>query len=358
MIRPPEDTPAPAPADRPAESATRTWRVGDLLKWTEQQFQKVGLDSPRLDAEVLLAHAMGISRLDLYTGYGQVVEEAERARFRALLTRRSRKEPIAYIIGHREFYSLRFEVNPSVLIPRPETEHLVECVLEAFPRATPVKPEPEAESDDEAASDEAEPSAASPVPVESEPVEIDEESAADPVPADPPLRILDLGTGSGILAVTLAVHRPSARVAAVDIQAEALEVARRNIAAHGVEERVRTFRGDLFRALPAGTRPFDIIVSNPPYIAPAEFAGLMPDVREFEPSTALLDDRGQDGLGFYREIIRESRPFLNPGTFLAFEVGESQAGSVEALLEEAGFREISRHRDLAGIARVVHGRAP
>ena len=293
-------------------SLTRTWTVADLLGWTERYFRRLGLSSPRLDAELLLVAALGGSRMDLYTGYRKLVEPAERARFRALVERRARREPVAYLTGEREFFSLGFHVSPGVFIPRPESEHLVEVGLELI--------------GGEAAS----------------------------VPA----RALDLGTGSGNLAVALAVKQPTVVVDAVDISKKSLEVARRNARRHGVDDRVRFLEGDLFEPLREDAGPYMMVLSNPPYVARHELAGIMEDVRLHEPLEALLDSRSPDGdgLGFYRAIAAGTADFLEPTGSLLLEVGDSRVEEVRRILDEAGFRSTRTIKDYAGIERVVVAR--
>ena len=294
------------------EEKARHWTVAELLAWTQGYFDRQGIPSPRLDAELLLAHAMNCTRVDLYTGYQQVVEESERQHFRAFVERRTAFEPVAYILGKREFYSLELEVGPEVLIPRPETETLIDRVLE----------------------------------------EIRADGAADGA------AVVDLGTGSGCIAIALANELPTAHVDAVDISPEALEIARRNAARHGFEDRVRFLAGDLFEPFQKDEpRPaFDVVVSNPPYVAPVEYGDLMPDVRDHEPALALVERRDQDGLGYYRIIAREAPEYLRSGGLLAVEVGESQAVSVQMLLQAAGWREMDVAADYAGIERVITAR--
>ena len=265
-----------------AGESSKAWTVAELLSWTEGYFGELGLPTPRLDAEVLLATALGCTRVELYTSYQMVAQPPERARFRALVERRACREPVAYITGKREFFSLSFEVSSAVLVPRPETEHLVEVALKEL-------------------------------------------GALKTTPEGP--RVLDLGTGSGNLAVAIAVNAPAVEVDAVDPSEEALALARRNAETHGVAGRTHFFAGDLFAALPVGGRVYRVIVSNPPYISRAEYDGLMDDVRLFEPSAALIDSKSPsaDGLGFYRTLATESPPFLEPGGLLAVEVGEGKA---------------------------------
>ena len=341
-------------APRRPDSPPRVWTVADLLAFTESHFQKHGSPTPRLDAEVLLAHALGSTRLELYTGYRKVVEPPERGKYREFVERRARGEPVAYITGAREFHSLKFEVTPSVLIPRPETEHLVDAGVEFLSRfiapapAGPAPAEPTAEGGDPATADPPSPQAAPP---------------ADPEPPPVEVRVLDLGTGSGNIAVATAVEIPGARVAAVDVSPEALAVARRNAEAHGVAARIEFLAGDLYQPLQSREPPptFHAILSNPPYIPPRALPGLMRDVKEFEPLLALLDRRegpDGDGLGFHRAIAAQAMRFLEPGGLLAVEVGAGQADEVEKILHNAGFSGIRSITDLGGIRRVIIGESP
>lgn len=290
--------------------------VGEILAWTQSRFQELDLPSARLDAELLLAHVLGSSRLDLYTGYHAPVEANERAAYRELVKRRARREPVAYLIGTKEFFSLELEVSPAVLIPRPETEHVVEAALAELP--------PDSGSET----------------------------------GDGPL-VLDLGTGSGNIAIAVAHDRPDVRVAAVDSSREALEVARRNAARHGVDGRIRFLEGDLFEGLGPDDGPYRVIASNPPYVRGDEFDRLMPDVRDHEPRQALVDgkSRNGDGLGFYRDIARSAATRMAPGGALVLEVGDGQAAEVRSILEAAGLRPYRTVADLAGIDRVVVARS-
>ena len=294
-------------------SSSKRWTVAELLKWTEEYFQRLRFETPRLDAEVLLAHALANTRLELYTGYHKLVEPEERGRFRGLVERRAHREPVAYITGSREFYSLSFEVTPAVLIPRPETEHLVEAALEEHSKAC---------------------------------------SNAAP---EAPRRILDLCTGSGNVAIALAVNAPTAFVDAVDSSAQALEVARRNAGAQGVSDRVAFFQGDLFFPLPEAGRQYRVIVSNPPYIAKSDFEKLMDDVRLHEPREALFDSKSPDGdgLGFYRAIAREASRRLEEDGLLALEVGVGQAAAVLEILSMSGWKLEKIIKDFGGIERIV-----
>lgn len=281
------------------------WTIRDVLGWTRERFARAGLDTPRLEAEVLLAHALSCERVTLYTDHHRPLSAEERDRYRALVSGRLARHPTAHLVGHREFWSRRFRVTPSVLIPRPETETLVECVLERLaPLAAP--------------------------------------------------RVLDVGTGSGAIAVTLAAERGDAIVAATDLSPEALTVAQENAAAHDVA--VTFFEGDLLDALPASTPPFDLVVANLPYIAPAERDHLQPEVRR-EPEMALFS--APDGLTLIRRLIVEApRGPLRPGGWIALEVGATQARSVLDLLAEQEYDSATRRADLAGVDRVVSARWP
>jgi release factor glutamine methyltransferase len=286
-----------------AAATDRTWRVLDLLNWTKQHFAAKGIDSPRLDAELLLAHALGCDRLRLYVEFEKPVSPEERARFRGLVKRRAEERvPVAYLTGVREFWSLPLAVTPDVLIPRPDTETLVEAVLARLP--------------DRAA----------------------------------PLAVLDLGTGSGAIALALARELPRAEVTATDVSAAALAVARKNAEALGLAERVRFALGDGFAPL-AGER-FDVVVSNPPYVARSEAAALAPELRH-EPALALFAEG--DGTALLRRIAAEAGPHLRPGGLLALELAPAQAADVTQCLAAAGFGERAEHRDLAGRVRAVSG---
>jgi release factor glutamine methyltransferase len=273
------------------------WTVRRVLEWTTVHLQKHGSDTPRLDAEVLLAHARRCSRIQLYTSYDEELPEPVRAQMRGLVQRRAQHEPVAYLVGYREFFSLALKVTPAVLIPRPDTETLVMEVL----------------------------------------------AAAKSLPAP---RILDLCTGSGCVAIAVAKNCPPAQVTATDISAAALAVARDNIDAHQLAGRITLFEGDLLTPLPAGER-FDIIASNPPYVPTAEIDRLEAEVRAFEPRLAL--DGGPDGLGVVRRILSEAPQRLAPGGCLFLEVSPEQAAALPPL----GDRPARVVKDLAGRARVA-----
>ena len=251
-----------------------------------------------------MAAAAGITRAEILAGTTAPSSETL-ARFDAMLARREKREPLAYILGHKEFYSLDFEVSPAVLIPRPETEFAVAAALEAI------------------------------------------KSTHDP-------RVLDIGTGSGAIAIAIAVNARDARVTATDISADALAIAARNANRHQVSDRVTFRRADCFDTKPPLER-FDLIVSNPPYIDDKSIAGLEPDVRVFEPRVAL--DAGSDALGVFRRIASGARAHLQDTAELIVEVGAGQASAVAAIFEQEGLRVASVLNDLAGHPRVVRARA-
>jgi release factor glutamine methyltransferase len=281
------------------------WTIGRLLEWTTQYLARKGVESPRLDAQLLLAHALGCTRTQLYTRYEELASEEGRQKFRALVRQRVQGSPVFYLVGRREFYALEFEVSPAVLIPRPDTETLVgECLRLAKEVATP--------------------------------------------------HLLDVGTGSGCVAVTVARHHPGAQVTAVDLSPEALAVAARNAARHGVSERVRFLEGDLFAPLSPGA-PFDFILSNPPYIPRGEIAGLAPDVRDHEPHLAL--DGGPDGFAVFDRLVAEAPTWLKPGGYLLLEINSTREGPARARLEGyAGYELGPTLHDRAGQPRVLRAR--
>jgi release factor glutamine methyltransferase len=264
-----------------------------------------GIDSAQIDAEVLLRHVLGIERAQLYSALDEPLSAGDRLRFQEMLARRVRREPVAYITGRKEFWSLDFVVMPEVLIPRPETELLVEVALDRL------------------------------------------KSIASRAP-----NILDLGTGSGIIAVCLAKERLQANILAVDIASSALEVARINARRHGVSERIGWIGGDLFAALGEEKRLFDLIVSNPPYLRTGELSLLAPEISQWEPMTAL--DGGRDGIEYYRRIIGEAGQYLASGSSLVLEIGADMAPVVtELFARSGGYGPASVYQDYAGKSRVI-----
>ncbi len=293
-----------APA-APTSERARVWTVLELLRWTSEHFASLGIDTPRLDAECLLAFALGGNRLKLYVDFDKPVSPEERAGFRDLVRRRAdERVPVAQLLGHKEFWSLALRMAPGVLIPRPETERLVEVALDLFP-------DPDAE-----------------------------------------LRILDLGTGSGAIALALASERPRAQVTASDISPRALDAARANAANLGLGERVRFLAGRWFAPV-CGER-FDLVVSNPPYVAESARGRLAPELAH-EPPEALF--AGPDGLSHLRELCAGVSAVLAPGGGFALEISPEQAGPVADWCSEAGLLDVKVSRDLANRPRVVSGRA-
>lgn len=295
MTQQPVNTP---PADEP-------WTVRRVLVWTTTHLKKHGSDSPRLDAEILLAFARGCPRIQLYTQFDEPLSDDVRARMRELVLRRSKAEPVAYLVGQREFFSLGFRVTADVLIPRPDTETLVMEILDGAKG------------------------------LESQ-------------------KILDLCTGSGCVAVAVAKNCKTAHVTAIDISPAAIAIARENVDRHQVADRVEIIESDLFSGIPSGIK-FDIIAGNPPYVPSAEIDQLDAEVAQHEPRLAL--DGGVDGLSVLRRIIETAPGFAASNGILLLEFTPEQAGAVERLLQESGhYDEISIRKDLAHRPRVLKAR--
>ena len=287
-------------------TGTDSWTVGRLLQWTTSYLREHGAENPRLDAEVLLAHARGCQRIELYTAFDQLADDALRAEFRALVRRRAEGTPVAYLVGHREFYSLRFRVTPDVLIPRPETEFVLVALLD----------------------------------------QVKEAGQSNQL-----LQLADVGTGSGNLAVTAAIHLPQARVTAIDISAAALQVAADNARYHGVADRIALLESDLFAGLPADTQ-FDYIISNPPYIGLREQAQLPREVLQHEPHAALF--AGETGIDVLARLIHQAVPRLRPQGWLLSEISPLLQSTLREIV--AAHPELHRttiHDDLARLPRVL-----
>jgi release factor glutamine methyltransferase len=285
-----------------------TWTILKLIQWTTQYFTGKGIAQPRADAEVLLSHVLGMERIQLYLKYDQPLQSVELAAYRSAVRRRAAQEPVQYIIGHQEFWSLDLEVSPSVLIPRPETEILVERALTL----------------------------------------LKEKGSTTPV-------ILDVGTGSGAIAIALAHELPMLRIIAADVSSAALAVARRNATHHRVAERIHLVAMDLFSALSDNQTHFDLIVSNPPYIANTELTELAPEIVDREPHTALLG--GPQGLTIIRRILEDAWCFLKPGAPLLVEIGQGQAPALaEELAINPHYHGAQFIDDHAGIARILQVR--
>lgn len=314
------------------------WTVLKVLQWTADYLSLKGVENGRRDAELLLGDTLGLDRVGLYLNFDRPLEAGELIDFRSRVARRARREPVQYILGRTEFWSLPLRVTPDVLIPRPDTELLVEEALKRLPAKW------RADSAGRVLDDIGRfiPPTYEELHPPSEKLQPLSGAAA---------RVLDVGTGSGALAIALAHERPEAAVTAIDISPAALAVASANARDNGVAERIAFIVGDLGE-LPAG--PFDLIVANPPYIPSRDLAALMPEVRDFEPRLAL--DGGADGLDAYRAMARQSGSILVEGGWMLVEVGIDQAADIRELFVRAGLAEVFTARDLAGIERVVGGR--
>ena len=273
--------------------------LAEVLRRSTEYLKGKGVPSPRVDAEHLLAKAIGLTRLELYTQYDRSLSEPELAACRALLERRGRREPLAYVLGEWGFRRLTLHVDDRALIPRPETEVVVERCLAGLADV----PEPE---------------------------------------------VLDVGTGTGAIALAIADEHPGARVTAIDVSSDALDLARENAELTGLAARVRFEEHDVAGGLQGG--PYDLVVSNPPYVDPSELATLQPEVRDWEPKEALL------GRGVTKAIAAAARDVLRPGAWLVLEVADGTARDVSALLSDLGFAPVEATPDLAGRDRVVEGR--
>jgi release factor glutamine methyltransferase len=281
-----------------------SWTVLKLLQWTTDYFQRNNVSEPRTSAEVLLAHVLAEDRLFLYLNYDRPMETNELAAYRACIKRRLGGEPNQYITGIQEFWSLPLRVSPDVLIPRPETEVLVEAVLEFLDK---------------------------------------DDSNVD---------ILDLGTGSGAIAIALARELPAARIIATDLSLAALRLAQENAKLHQVDERILFVRGDMFAAIPGASQKFRVVVTNPPYVSHAEILELPREIRDFEPRHAL--EGGPDGLAAIRHIVAAAPTVLSQAGGLFMEMGAGQAESVSGLvLESHEYRSFHIRKDYTGLDRVL-----
>jgi release factor glutamine methyltransferase len=276
------------------------WTVLKLLNWSKGFFADRGIASPRYDAEVLLAHVLGIDRVRLYMEYDRPLVSSELTAYRALVKRRASREPVAYITGERGFWSMDLQTDPRALIPRPDTEVVVEEVLER-------------------------------------------------IPEDAQITVVDVGTGTGAIALAVKSERPGVRVLATDASADALSLARENAERLGLE--IEFFEGDLLKAVPADVE-LDYVVSNPPYVE--DDFDLEPDVRDYEPTSALF--AGPDGLDVIRRLVPQAYERLKPGGWLTTEIGFRHGESVPALMSEAEFDEVSMRKDYNGQPRAVSGR--
>jgi release factor glutamine methyltransferase len=280
------------------------WTIQKLLTWVTEYLTHKGVDSPRLSAELLLSHVLELKRIELYTQYNKVVVQEQLDRLRDLVKRAGLHEPVVYLVGRTEFYSIEFEVTPDCLIPRPETELLVQRSIEFLRKRTG------------------------------------------------PQLVCDLCTGCGVIAVAVAKNVPDAQVLATDISEPALAVAAKNVEKHKLQERIKLRQGDLFEPLVPQLDQFDLIACNPPYVSAPEYEALDKNVKDYEPRIALY--AGQDGLDLYRMIVEKVSQFLKPDGSLLLEIGYTQGPAVRELLEQTGvFAQIRIDKDLQSHDRVV-----
>lgn len=279
--------------------------VLESLELSSNFLEKKGIESARMNAELLLAHILECKRLDLYLRFNQPLNTKETNTYRDFIARRGNFEPYQYIVGDVEFYGLKFFVDKNVLIPRQETEILIETILEKYPK-------------------------------------------------DNELKILDIGTGSGNIPISLAMNLPESKVISIDISAEAIKVAEQNREFHDLKSRVGFIKSDILTdSLEKYSNTFDIIVSNPPYVNKNEYETLQKEITEFEPDIAVTDF--SDGYKFYKEISRKSMVLLKKNGVLFFEVGLGQADDVKNIMQENGFENVEIEKDLSEIERVVFG---
>jgi release factor glutamine methyltransferase len=277
-----------------------------LLQWAAAYFKRHDIDSPRATAEILLSHALAANRIDLYLHYDQPLNADELNRFKALIKRRIKREPVAYILGHKGFWTLDLEVSPEVLIPRPETECLLERALENLAAVT--------------------------------------DSGRK--------HILELGTGSGAILLALASEKPRHTYWGTDISAGAIRVAQRNAIRHGLAERMCFMIADWFAPFAARGNVFDMIVSNPPYIKTGDLEQLQPEIKTFEPLVAL--DGSADGLRCLRHIIQSAHLYLKPGGRLILEMGHDQKTPLTQIIDRCGqYEDVSFYMDYSGYDRIV-----
>ncbi len=287
---------------------TKTWTIRELMKRAIEYLQNKEFPESRITVEFLLAHALQCQRIELYTNFEKPITKQELSVFRQLFERRLNNEPVHYIIGTAVFMGLPFVVDRRVLIPRPETETLVEQAM----------------------------------------------IVCNAMAQERVVSILEIGTGSGNVAVSLSKFLKNSIVTTIDISEEALEVARQNVRSHGVEERVLVQQMDVFEPVDQlFRRRFDLLISNPPYVSSVEWETLRPEVREYEPRLATCD--GSDGYELYRRMIEIAPYVLNDGGTVMFEVGDQMALTVLSMMQDAGLSDFSVARDLQGMERVVSG---
>jgi release factor glutamine methyltransferase len=284
----------------------QTWTIQKLLNWTIEYLTSKGIDSPRLSAELLISHVVGLKRIELYTQFDKQVPQHQLNQLHELVKRAGLYEPVAYLTGKTEFYSLELDITADCMIPRPETELLVQRAIEFLRTHSGVQ------------------------------------------------YVCDLCTGSGCIAVAIAKNFPNGRITATDISAAALAVTARNVEKHRLEERIKLLCGDLFEPVikQLDVNQFDLIVCNPPYVSTAEYENLDKNIKDYEPEFALL--AGKDGMDIYRRIVKEVDKFLKPGAALMMEIGYAQGPAVRELLEQTGaFAEIKIEKDFHDNDRIV-----
>jgi len=283
-----------------------SWTIRQLLEWTTEYFRKGGLDEPLLCAQLLLAKVLGCKKVDLYLRFNQQVSQSARDEFRQLIRRAYQGEPIAYILGEKEFFSLTIKVNPAVLIPRPETELIVQWVVR---------------------------------------------KSREMFSTDEIIDILDIGTGSCCISIALAKNLPvESKIIACDISTDTLELAKENCITHKVDDKITLIRSNLFENISSDLQ-FDFIVSNPPYVTEQDYQNLPKQIKDYEPPEALLG--GKDGLDVIRRIIERGKDHLKPKGWLVFEMGYNQKLSVETLLEDNQYTNIEFETDSSNIPRVA-----
>lgn len=279
------------------------WTIKKLLNWSADYFKEKGIEQGRLESEILLAHLLQIGRLDLYLQFDRPMDPNDLSSYKALIKRRLEHEPVAYLVGKKEFWSRDFYVDKNVLIPRPETEHIIEVVLDHYENRTQ------------------------------------------------DLSGFEVGVGSGCLSITLLSEFKNLNMSAVDVSEGALAIAQKNSEYHGVDYRLKLEECDFLKNKP--TEKFDVIISNPPYISKSEMQTLDPTVKDHEPHLALQAD--DEGLAFYKALAPFVKSSLNEGGVFAVEVGETQADTVSKLFKDAGLATVAIKKDLAGHSRVVWG---
>ncbi|HEX2867586.1 MAG TPA: peptide chain release factor N(5)-glutamine methyltransferase [Ignavibacteriales bacterium] len=278
--------------------------VLEAIRLTTEFFEKKGIESPRTNAEILLAHILKCKRLDLYLAFDKPLKEDEVLQYREYLKRRAANEPLQYIIGEVEFYGMPFKVNPSVLIPRQETEILIDVIINTLDKTKPYS-------------------------------------------------ILDIGTGTGNIPVVLAKHFPESHLFTIDVSDEAISLAKENAELNHLEEKVTFIKGDILDKNLSLGQTFDVIVSNPPYVSLDQYKDLQPEITRFEPKNAVTDNA--DGYTFYRTISIRAMELLNGGGRLFFEAGQGQSVTVSELMKAAGFKNVTVKKDYLNIERVIYG---